>query len=250
MPQRDTVAGEANCRSPTSKISLTWSTRRMRSPLGSVRSLLSSITEFIFSTHTASTSPSNTTYLHSSLSGGSGRLSSRKIFDSKPSVQSRVSGSSVPYSSATVCALGLTMCSLVCRPILVCERASVLMITDFPPPVLPTTMVVCLVIIVSYSWITLSTCSDEPVMTWYPFSAKSASTTSLSLGYLTRGHSRPGKRSLMRPMNRGTSSKTNLGRFMSRRARMSTSCSLRSGEPRLSSPAMTSTDLSARRPKS
>ena len=39
---------------------------------------------------------------------------------------------------------------------LVWALASVLMTTDFPPPVGPTTMVVCLVNIVSYNWTTLS----------------------------------------------------------------------------------------------
>jgi len=58
MPQREMVAGEANCRSYTSNSSLQWFCSRMRSPLGSVSSRLSSITEFMFSTHTASTSPS------------------------------------------------------------------------------------------------------------------------------------------------------------------------------------------------
>ena len=50
----------------TSNSNLQWDCRRMRSPLGRVSSLLSSITLFMFSTHTASTSPSNTRYLASS----------------------------------------------------------------------------------------------------------------------------------------------------------------------------------------
>lgn len=44
-----------------SRAQCAWS--RMRSPLASVSSLLSSITEFMFSTHKASTSPSNNIYL-------------------------------------------------------------------------------------------------------------------------------------------------------------------------------------------
>ena len=64
-------------------------------------------------------------------------------------------------------------------------------------------------------------------LTWlgskmYLFSMRMASTASLNLGYLTRGQSRPGNRSPMRPRKRGTSSNTNLGRFMSRRALIST----------------------------
>mmetsp|Transcript_24010 Transcript_24010/g.78157 ORF Transcript_24010/g.78157 Transcript_24010/m.78157 type:complete len:343 (+) Transcript_24010:668-1696(+) len=61
IPHRETVAGEAYCKSKTSNNSLQWSINRMRSPFGRVSSLLSSITLFMFSTHTASTSPSKTT---------------------------------------------------------------------------------------------------------------------------------------------------------------------------------------------
>lgn len=46
------VAGDAYCRSATSNNSFTCGARRMRSPLGSVSSLLSSITLFMFSTQT------------------------------------------------------------------------------------------------------------------------------------------------------------------------------------------------------
>lgn len=92
-----------------SKAQCFWS--RILSPLASVKSLLSSITEFMFSTHRASTSLSNTMYLRSFLSVG--LLISRKIQDSRPSVQSRVTGSSVPYSSTTVHALAFITYSLV-----------------------------------------------------------------------------------------------------------------------------------------
>lgn len=93
IPQRETVAGEAYCRSPTcgddnlrlithklkkmasweqawcrlsrqtSKSKAQWPCKRIRSPFARVRSLLSSMTEFIFSTQSASTSPSNRMYL-------------------------------------------------------------------------------------------------------------------------------------------------------------------------------------------
>ena len=59
MPQREMVAGEAYCRSKTSKsIEVVGKLSRIRSPLGRVSSRLSSMTLFMFSTHTASTSPS------------------------------------------------------------------------------------------------------------------------------------------------------------------------------------------------
>ena len=54
------------CDAHTSKSSRQWGCKRMRSPFGNVRSLLSSMTLFMFSTQTASTSPSNTRYLASS----------------------------------------------------------------------------------------------------------------------------------------------------------------------------------------
>lgn len=152
----------------TSKSKRQCDCRRMRSPLGSVNSRLSSMTLFMFSTQTASTSPSKTKYLASSctvnlngevklhmwlhavnvprsqlgctlqlpmyiqfvmsvvklstmlpwcslqqcalvhevscltLPAGSGLLISRKMLDSRPSVQSLVSVSKTPYSSATL----------------------------------------------------------------------------------------------------------------------------------------------------
>lgn len=39
------------------------------------------------------------------------------------------------------------------------------MTTDLPPPVGPTTMVVCRVIMVSYIWTTLSTCEESTLLT-------------------------------------------------------------------------------------
>lgn len=60
IPQRETVAGVACSRLSTSRIILTFSGMFKRSPDGSVSSLLSSKTEFKFSAHSGSTSPSNT----------------------------------------------------------------------------------------------------------------------------------------------------------------------------------------------
>ena len=70
-----------------------------------------------------------------------------------------------------------------------------------------------------FRWSCKLTCTGR---TRYFLSSKTCSTASLKLGYLTRGQSNPGNRSPMRPRKRGTSSKTNLGRFMSRRALIST----------------------------
>jgi hypothetical protein len=78
----------------TSKRSAQCFCSRILSPFANVSNLLSSITEFIFSTHSASTSPSNTIYFRSFFSVG--LLMSRNIQDKRPSVQSRVTGSRVP----------------------------------------------------------------------------------------------------------------------------------------------------------
>ena len=87
---------------------------RILSPLANVSSLLSSMTEFIFSTHNASTSPSKTIYLRSFFSVG--LLMSRNMQDNRPSVQSRVTGSRVPYSSITEQALAFSVYSFVGIP--------------------------------------------------------------------------------------------------------------------------------------
>ena len=71
------------------------------------------MTEFMFSTHSASTSPSNTMYRASFWSDLSGSFKSRNILDSKPSFQSRVTGFSTPYSSDTCSAFGFNENSFV-----------------------------------------------------------------------------------------------------------------------------------------
>ena len=97
IPQREIVAGDAYWRSKTSKsIEHVGKLRRIRSPLGSVSSLLSSITLFMFSTHSASTSESYTMYRRSWRPSGTGLFMSRKMLDNRPSVQSRVTGSRTP----------------------------------------------------------------------------------------------------------------------------------------------------------
>jgi len=57
------VAGEAYYKSETSNNNLQYLSKRILSPLINVSNLLSSITEFMFSTHTASTSPSKSIHL-------------------------------------------------------------------------------------------------------------------------------------------------------------------------------------------
>ena len=75
---------------------------------------------------------------------------SRKMLESRPSVQSRVAGSSTPYSSEIGIAFGLMTNCLVGSRSIVCARAqSVPRQTVLPPPVGPTIIVVWRVISVS-----------------------------------------------------------------------------------------------------
>ena len=61
----------------------------------------------------------------------------------------------------------------------------------------------------------------------YPLSSRTDSTASLKFGYLTRGQSSPGNKSPISPRNRGTSSNTNFGKFISRNALIrTTSCNV------------------------
>ena len=64
------------------------------------------------------------------------------------------------------------------------------------------------------------------------------------------GTATPGKRSPTMAWKSGRSSARNLGMLLSCMARISTTSSLKFGKARLSEPAMTSTDLTARMPKS
>ena len=59
MPHLETVANVAYFNVSTSKISLTLGGTANLSPFGNVSNLLSSKTEFKFSAHSGSTSPSN-----------------------------------------------------------------------------------------------------------------------------------------------------------------------------------------------
>ena len=67
IPHLEIVAGDAYYRSATSKSIAQWESKRIRSLLAKVKILLSSMTEFMFSTQTASTSPSYTIHLRSSF---------------------------------------------------------------------------------------------------------------------------------------------------------------------------------------
>mmetsp|Transcript_27980 Transcript_27980/g.68338 ORF Transcript_27980/g.68338 Transcript_27980/m.68338 type:complete len:200 (+) Transcript_27980:6625-7224(+) len=140
MPMRDTVAGEAFIRFSGSKTAFISGVMGMRSPLASVRSLLSSSTVLRFSIQMASTGPSSR--IHDLLLRALVPL--RHSTAKMPSVQSPVVGSRRPNICAAVTALGFIL-RIVCFSS-VTERApaSTSIAIVLPDPVGPTTPMPCL----------------------------------------------------------------------------------------------------------
>ena len=138
MPARLTVAGDAFLRSSTSNMSLTVSAMGMRSPLASVRILLSSRTVFRFSIQTASTGPSQMIHVLSL------RLRSLNLdqMDAKmPLSHSPLRRSVSPNISSARMALGFMRTRLFCIPVVAVSASwSTLMIVDLPDPGGPTIM--------------------------------------------------------------------------------------------------------------
>mmetsp|Transcript_31233 Transcript_31233/g.75410 ORF Transcript_31233/g.75410 Transcript_31233/m.75410 type:complete len:230 (-) Transcript_31233:1446-2135(-) len=158
-PSRETVAGEATERSSTSKRHFTMGGIEMRSPLMSVRSLLSSRTVFIDSIHRVSTGPSIRIHLRS---GFSSAHASRMHEERVPSVHSRVTRLYSPNSSPRENALGLTMYVVTfSHPAFFAFLSarwafcSVFHAVVLPVIVLPTSMLPCLHAFASYVWMTL-----------------------------------------------------------------------------------------------
>lgn len=144
------VAGEAYCKSATSNNILQNFYNLILSPLINVSNLLSSMTLFMFSTHTASTSPSYKIHLGSSLPPDFS-LAILNVLERRPSVHYLVWKFIYPYNSVTVIDFGLIQ--------YIVEPSTFFRISitdDFPLPVGPTTIVVCLVPIVSNNCTTLS----------------------------------------------------------------------------------------------
>ena len=88
-----------------SKISLCGIDKKLkkipnRSPFGKVSNLLSSRTEFKFSTHSGSTSPSNIIQWRFAASPLTLSTIRRRMAVKSPSVHSRVLGSRLPYNSS------------------------------------------------------------------------------------------------------------------------------------------------------
>mmetsp|Transcript_17846 Transcript_17846/g.51940 ORF Transcript_17846/g.51940 Transcript_17846/m.51940 type:complete len:256 (-) Transcript_17846:49-816(-) len=254
MPARDTVAGEALRRSSTSKLSVTFGLSiGMRSLFARVRILLSSMTVLRFSIQMASTGPSSTIQVKYFLSLFALRQSCAKM----PSVHSLAMTSSAPNICGDVMALGFMRASrcgwptiggrsrlAVQLPRALC-RVSVMRV--LPTPDGPTDMTEWRTSAISYTWtifrIQLS-CFCRPDVVTTPAMAASTSLCCCFSACM------PGKRSSSVDMKSGTSSATNLERFISRRERMRSSSSGLSCCCRLDAPAVRKTARMLRRPKS
>mmetsp|Transcript_21875 Transcript_21875/g.74195 ORF Transcript_21875/g.74195 Transcript_21875/m.74195 type:complete len:249 (-) Transcript_21875:138-884(-) len=247
MPARDTVAGEALRRSSTSKRSLTLSAIGMRSPLASVRSLLSSRTVFRFSIQTASTGPSQTIHVTSrrARSLNLAQMAAKMPLSHSPDVRS-VS----PNISSGRIAFGFIRIRL-CGTDVVDERASckTWMIFDLPLPGGPTSMMPWRTSVVSCScksfkrqvaWSTAFLCAKLAV---------TAVSNDLSPAP-PAGALMPGKRSSRSVRKRATSCATNLERFMDRSVLSSSFDSSSPGWSRFVWPAERRTLRMFRRPKS
>mmetsp|Transcript_20847 Transcript_20847/g.49450 ORF Transcript_20847/g.49450 Transcript_20847/m.49450 type:complete len:346 (+) Transcript_20847:6286-7323(+) len=96
MPHRLTVANVAYFKVSTSNMMRTFGGIARRSPLGRVRSLLSSRTELRFSAHSGSTSPSNMIHWRRLFSPLCPERMRRRMSVKTPSVHSNVVGSNLP----------------------------------------------------------------------------------------------------------------------------------------------------------
>ena len=215
--------------------------------------LLSSSTVFMFSIHSASTGPSNVTQFLLSVSS---LTLSRTSVGTRPSVHSCVAWLTSPYSSPIVMLFGFSLCILTHSYFGLSSPSRLSCVRPFwspcrhivlPVRVSPTTITPWRTSIVSKSWMILATYVGTGCS---PASVSCRSMAVCSMPYSTDGMTTPGKRSEISPWKSGTSSYRNLGRLESRSARISVTSSPMSGFSRLSEPAITSTDLTARMPKS
>mmetsp|Transcript_9300 Transcript_9300/g.39101 ORF Transcript_9300/g.39101 Transcript_9300/m.39101 type:complete len:245 (+) Transcript_9300:7149-7883(+) len=243
MPALETVAGEALFRFSGSNIAFMFPLICTRSPLASVRTLLSSSTVLRFSIQIASTGPSSTIQVLFFFSLAALRQSTAKT----PSVQSPVLASMRPNICGAVMALGFIFQMTCFTPVSVSAPASVSQIAVFPEPVGPTSMIPWRTWYVSYSCTHLASqvgCSCRPLaVATLAIAASTSGNVALSAFV-------PGKMSSMSDRNSGTSSATNLDMFMSRSVRIARYTSDLSGLSRLDEPMVRRTDRMFRRPKS
>mmetsp|Transcript_14536 Transcript_14536/g.44979 ORF Transcript_14536/g.44979 Transcript_14536/m.44979 type:complete len:250 (-) Transcript_14536:10-759(-) len=239
MPARDTVAGDATLRSSTSKSRLIDEVSGIRSPLIKVRILLSSITLFIDSIHMASIGPSNSTHFSSRLFDSAHALN---MVERIPSAHSKVVRSYAPYSSVSVTDFGFmtyevtgTYSSRLLRASEVLAFANIFQAVLLPESVDPTSILQCLVNFESYSCPIFSIrngCVCRPAL------CSSHSSAAFRSPISETGSSSDGKRSLKSKRNRCSSSLMNLGRFISRNARIRITSSFVEGSARFIEPAI------------
>ena len=149
MPARLTVAGLAFLKSSTSNMSLTLSVMGMRSPLASVRILLSSRTVFKFSIQTASTGPSHKIHV---LSLRALSLNLPHMAAKMPEIHSPDNRSVSPNISSALMALGFMRTRLCAIPsTLLSTSCRTLMMLDLPAPGGPTSMMPWRTSVVSYN---------------------------------------------------------------------------------------------------
>mmetsp|Transcript_47925 Transcript_47925/g.133614 ORF Transcript_47925/g.133614 Transcript_47925/m.133614 type:complete len:247 (+) Transcript_47925:2798-3538(+) len=246
MPARETVAGVAYLRSRISKIMRMCALSGMRSFDARVSILLSSITEFIDSIQLASRSPSSTIHFIF-VSGMLPR--SRIMMERRPSFHSRVAIEMWPYRSSVGTTFGFRSTALILAvgSRIACAFWSIFQTVVLPAPAGPMIKTQCRMSSSSCSWthLRLKLPSGQR-----PASSHARSTASESFWSTIVSGLRPGKRSFRSPRNITSSAATILGILKSRSARMSRMSSARSGWLRLSPPATTRTDLTARRPQS
>jgi len=212
IPARYTVAGVANFKFLISKISLICGFKTIRSFDASVKSLLSSMTEFIDSIQFASRSPSSAIHF-GLLSVSSDNM--RILLDINPSFQSRVLGSQTPYNSLVETTFGFKSTSVVFLLSRVFALASVFQVVDLPAPGLPIVNTQCLIsksspnsttFLMNYS----SGKSLDSIVAFLIVSSKAI--------FLLRSTSMPGNKSPSKSKKIYQSSYTILGVLKSRRA--------------------------------
>mmetsp|Transcript_3031 Transcript_3031/g.8554 ORF Transcript_3031/g.8554 Transcript_3031/m.8554 type:complete len:247 (-) Transcript_3031:6595-7335(-) len=152
IPQRETVAGVACARLSTSSTMRTLLGIPKRSPEGSVNSLLSSKTEFKFSTQLGSTSPSKTIQWRRSLSPFWLSIMRRRTLVNIPSVHSSVVPSRDPYKRSLEIALGSMVYSSPFTPSSFSKTCSRTVIAAlFPTPTGPTVITPCRISMTCFS---------------------------------------------------------------------------------------------------
>mmetsp|Transcript_27012 Transcript_27012/g.37118 ORF Transcript_27012/g.37118 Transcript_27012/m.37118 type:complete len:205 (-) Transcript_27012:332-946(-) len=204
------------------------------------------MTEFMLSIQFASRSPSRIIHLGCSL----GILPMSLITeDSKPSFHSRVDMLMWPYKSSVGITLGLmsTVFTLFSGNLIFRAACNIFQDVDLPAPGGPMMKTQCLISSNSSSCITFSVKNGSGHS---PLCSQAAETHSDKTSSKTRGGFNPGNKSFSKPKKTTSSACTIFGMLKSRSARIRRASSFSEGSARLSCPATTNTDLTARNPQS